>query len=195
MVVPSLTPDTAKPELRAALRSARKAFVAGLTFAERHDLEASLVEVLAPLLETTSMVAGYHAIGSEIDPQAALTWAGNHGISMALPAFVDANSTMIFRSGTCAEDGPHGIPQPPHQAKQVDPDLILVPLLAVDRDGVRIGQGGGHYDRVLGRLRFGGARIVGLGWAMQSVDFALPNDPWDVPLDGFASPAGLVMFR
>ena len=195
IVVPSPSPNAdSKAVLRYEARKRRAAFVAGLTLAERQELEAGLADVLAPLVEAANFVAAYHAVGSEINPQAVLTWAGNHGTTMALPAFAGADQPMHFRSGVCAEDGPHGIPQPPHQAKIVEPDLVLVPLLAVDSAGTRLGQGGGHYDRALGALRSKGAKIIGLGWPIQRVDFRLPADTWDVPLDGFASPEGLEMF-
>jgi 5-formyltetrahydrofolate cyclo-ligase len=180
--------------LRYEARKRRAAYVAGLSTAERQEQEQRLAEILMPLVESANIVAAYHAVGSEIDPQSVLTWAGNNFTTMALPAFADADALMHFRSGVCAEDGPHGIPQPPGQAKIVEPDLVLVPLLAIDAAGTRLGQGGGHYDRVLGALRSDGAKIIGLGWAMQRVDFRIPADPWDVPLDGFASPNGLEMF-
>ena len=186
--------DDAKALLRFEARARRIAFVERLTLAERQDFEQSLVAVLAPVMEKARVVAGYHAVGSEFDVQRALQWAGNHQVTVALPAFTAADAAMIFRGGTVAEAGPHGIPQPPHQASQVDPDLILVPLLAVDGTGTRLGQGGGHYDRVLGGLRANGATLIGVGWPMQRVDTALPRDRWDVALDGFASPAGLEMF-
>ena len=72
---------------------------------------------------------------------------------------------------------------------------MLVPLLAVDRRGTRLGQGGGHYDRALPALRDSGAVIIGVGWAMQLIDEDLPSDAWDVALDGFVSPEGMTMWR
>ena len=111
-----------------------------------------------------------------------------------MPAFLTATSPMIFRSGQCAEDCPVGGVQPPPQAREVQPDLVLVPLVAADRFGNRLGQGGGHYDRALPALRAMGARIVGIGWDMQLVDTPIVADHWDIPLDAFASPAGLMEF-
>ena len=186
--------DQAKALLRFEARKRRIAYVERLSPAERQDLEQALVAVLAPLMEKARIVAGYHAVGSEIDVQRSLFWAGNHLVDVALPAFTAADAPMIFRSGTVAEIGPHGIHQPPRQAKAVEPDFILVPLLAVDGAGTRLGQGGGHYDRVLGGLRQRGATTIGVGWPIQRVGEALPRDPWDVPLDGFACPDGLEMF-
>ena len=77
----------------------------------------------------------------------------------------------------------------------VEPDVILVPLIAIDRRGTRLGRGKGHYDRSLGALRRKGARLIGVGWAVQLVAAAIPADPWDIPLDGFASPEGVTWFE
>ena len=196
-VVPS-PPSAAASEkalLRAEARSRRKAFVAGLSQIERDHLEATLADLLQPWMKNANRVAGYHAVGSEIDPAALLSRARAWGHATALPAFDHADGPMIFRSGEAAEIGPHGIAQPPHSAKTIIPDLVLVPLLAVDRRGIRLGQGGGHYDRALPALRAAGATIIGIGWAMQLMDSDLPTEPWDVALDGFASPEGVMMWR
>jgi 5-formyltetrahydrofolate cyclo-ligase len=84
--------------------------------------------------------------------------------------------------------------QPEARSPVVEPDLILVPLVAIDRAGNRLGRGKGHYDAALSRLRRGGARLIGLGWSMQLLNEDIPADPWDVPLDAFASPDGLHWF-
>ena len=185
----------AKAALRFEARRRRNAFVAGLSQLERDDLQSVLSDLLQPMIDKAGRVAAYHAVSSEIDPASVLKRAMESGCSTALPAFEHGDAPMIFRSGVVFETGPHGIPQPPHQAKVITPDLILVPLLAVDRHGTRLGQGGGHYDRVLPGLRDAGATIIGVGWTMQRIDGELPVEPWDVRLDGFVSPEGLEMFR
>ena len=192
--LPSVDKPAAKQALRRALRAARRDYVAGLQPDEQAELQSRLVEYLLPELRGRTCVAGYAPMGSEIDPQMLLWHAGNAGINIAYPAFADASSPMIFRSGQCAEDCPVGGVQPPPRAGTVEPDLILVPLLAVDRSGNRLGQGGGHYDRALPALRATGARIVGVGWAMQMLDTLLPVEPWDQSLDAFVSPQGIVEF-
>ena len=198
-VVPSPSPFSidraaAKQALRRELRVARRDYVANLAAGERERLEAVLLEVLLPEIAGKAVLAGYSPMGSEIDPTMLLRHAGDASITTAYPAFVTKDAPMIFRSGQCAEGCPVGGVQPPGQAKTVEPDLVLVPLLAVDRAGNRLGQGGGHYDRALPALRAAGARLIGIGWAMQLIDMMLPPDPWDVPLDAFASPDGLVEF-
>jgi 5-formyltetrahydrofolate cyclo-ligase len=85
--------------------------------------------------------------------------------------------------------------QPRLTAPVVEPDLIFVPLIAVDGSGTRLGRGKGHYDRALPRLRKNGARLVGVGWPIQRLVDTIPADDWDVPLDAFASPDGIEWFR
>ena len=99
-----------------------------------------------------------------------------------------------FLAGDPYRGGPFGILQPKLTAPPVEPDVILVPLIAVDRRGTRLGRGKGHYDRVLAPLRRKGARLIGVGWPLQRLKTEIPRDPWDVPLDGFASPDGLIFF-
>ena len=132
---------------------------------------------------------------SEISPLAALDNAASQGAKTAFPAFSNHRDEFRFLAGAPVEKGPWAVLQPPLDAPQVFPDLILVPLVAVDRRGTRLGQGKGHYDRVLDALRRRGALLIGVGWAVQMIDTDIVADAWDVPLDGFASPAGLEMFR
>ena len=190
-MVPSHSPYLAKPELRAAMREARRAYVAAIDLSERLTLEARLAERLRPLIASAATVGGYCAVGSEIDPAAALAAAKQ----IALPSFVPDADRFTFRRGPASAPGPHGIPQPSPEAEEIACNLILVPLLAIDGAGHRLGQGGGHYDRVLPALRASGARLIGVGWTFQRLTIALPVEPWDVPLDGFVCPTGLEMFR
>ncbi len=116
------------------------------------------------------------------------------GAIVAFPAFSDPAKPFRFLAGDASMAGPFGIVQPKASAPPVEPDLILVPLIAVDGRGTRLGRGKGHYDRVLAPLRRKGARLIGIGWPSQRIDDEIPRDPWDVPMDGFASPDGLEWF-
>jgi len=84
--------------------------------------------------------------------------------------------------------------QPAKRHPVVEPDLVLVPLIAIDSHGTRLGRGKGHYDRALIHLKKIGARLVGVGWSLQRLGVTIPADDWDVPLDGFASQDGLEWF-
>lgn len=73
------------------------------------------------------------------------------------------------------------------------PAALLVPLLAFDRRGFRLGYGGGYYDRTLAELRRGGSILaVGLAFAAQEVE-RVPADPWDMPLDLVATEQGVIV--
>ena len=76
----------------------------------------------------------------------------------------------------------------------VEPDLVLVPLIAIDGNGTRLGRGKGHYDRALVGLKKRGARLIGIGWQLQRLVETIQADEWDIPLDAFASPDGLEVF-
>ena len=184
-----------KVALRRLGRERRQTFVEGLGREEREALEAKLAEVLAPLLANSLIVGGYCPLPSEISPLPALEDASANGATVAYPAFADHQAMFRFLAGDPSEAGPWACFQPPLNAPEVHPDLVLVPLVAIDGKGTRLGQGKGHYDRVLGRLREHGALLIGLGWEVQKLDAIIPAEPWDVPLDGFASPEGLEMFR
>ncbi|HRD47008.1 MAG TPA: 5-formyltetrahydrofolate cyclo-ligase, partial [Caulobacter sp.] len=81
-------------------------------------------------------------------------------------------------------------------ADDVSPDLVMVPLLAFDAAGGRLGQGGGHYDRTMAALRNrpSSPPFVGMAYSGQQVA-ALPREPHDQPLDGILTEAGYIGVR
>ncbi len=184
-----------KEALRRAALDARKAFVRTLSDADRALLEQSLAQHLTSLCTEAKVVGGYAPLGSEISPLLAIEEARAVGRIVAFPAFDHPAKPFKFRAGDPLEAGPFGMMQPRKQTPVVEPDLILVPLIAIDGDGTRLGRGKGHYDRALVRLKKSGARLVGVGWTMQRLTETIPADEWDIPLDAFASPDGLEIFR
>ena len=195
-MVPSLTPIPAdKVALRRLGRERRRDHVEALGEPERADRERQLALMLEPLLARSRVVGGYSPLPVEISPLPALDRAASNGVTISFPAFADHHSSFRFLAGPPVEDGPWAVLQPALDAPEVHPDLVLVPLVAVDRHGTRLGQGKGHYDRVLDGLRRLGALLIGVGWPVQLLDTTIPADPWDIALDGFASPDGLEMFR
>ena len=183
-----------KEALRRAALEARKAFVRTLADADRALLEQRLAESLTSLFAGVSVVAGYHPLGSEISPLPAMEEARAVGAIAAFPCFSNPAKPFRFLAGDPLEPGPFGIMQPAKRHPVVDPDLVLVPLIAIDGRGTRLGRGKGHYDRALLRLKKNKARLIGIGWPVQRVADTIPRDDWDVPLDGFASPDGLEWF-
>ena len=117
------------------------------------------------------------------------------GAIVAFPCFTNPAKPFRFVAGDPLEPGPFGLMQPARRHPRVEPDLVLVPLVAIDGSGTRLGRGKGHYDRALLSLKKNGARLIGVGWAMQRLTEEIPGDAWDVPLDGFASPDGLELFE
>ena len=178
-----------KDEIRRKARTARRTLVAGLDDAERDRLELALAAVVAPML--TGPLASYAACGAEIDPRFA-----ERGASPLLFPRVGPGR-LSFHAAAYADlmSGHGSILEPSADAPQLTPAVILVPLVAADLRGNRIGQGGGHYDRTLAALRANGPVIaIGLAWEVQIVA-AIPADPWDQPLDWLATPQRLVDCR
>lgn len=192
----SRTASFDKTLIRDRVRGERRDFARSLTPEARGALEAGLADALSPLWLGARIVAGYFPMKDEIDPAEALAAARSAGCDTALPVFVERDSRMRFHGGAADELGPWGVRQPSPGSPPLHPDLVLVPCVAVDGRGNRIGQGKGHYDRALEALRAGAAvRVIGIGWGLQLIDDILVPDAWDIPLDGFASPDGLVLFR
>jgi len=191
---PEMLP-TPKDALRKAALDARKAFVRTLSDADRNLLERRLAEHLTSLCAGCRVVGGYAPIGSEISPLLATEEARSVGSIVAFPAFDHPAKAFRFRAGDPLQPGPFGMMQPTLTAPVVEPDLILVPLLAIDGTGTRLGRGKGHYDRALSRLKTSGARLVGVGWPLQRLSAQIPADAWDVPLQAFASPDGVEWFQ
>jgi 5-formyltetrahydrofolate cyclo-ligase len=192
-VGPEMVP-LSKEALRRAALDARKAYVRTLSDAERFRLEQKLAQHLTSICANAAVVGGYSPLGSEISPLAAMEEARAVGRIVAFPAFDNPAKPFKFRAGDPLQPGPFGIMQPKRSAPVVEPDLILVPLIAIDGRGTRLGRGKGHYDRALVHLHKMRVQLIGVGWSLQSLADTIPADEWDVPLDGFASPEGLTMF-
>ena len=195
MVVPSPSLFPQKDSLRRAALAARKAFVESTSDSERTRLEQALARHLTSLCAGARVVGGYTPMGSEISPLAAIEEARSVGAIVAFPAFNNPAELFCFLAGDPGASGPFGMSQPKASAPAVEPDLVLVPLVAIDGRGTRLGRGKGHYDRVLRPLRKSGARLIGIGWPLQRIAGLIPADAWDVPLDAFASPDGIETFN
>ena len=133
-----------------------------------------------------AVLTGYLAIGSEVDVTPVLRAWIERGGTVGLPCTGPPGSTLVFRTwrpGDALVAEPYGTRAPPPTAVPVEPDIVLVPLLAFDRGGNRLGWGGGFYDRTLRELRGNGAiTAVGVAFAAQEVE-QVPAGPGDEPLD------------
>lgn len=179
----------ARKAQRQAARAARAAFVSALAPVTRHALQSGLAAQILPHLGPPGILGTYRAAGDEIDPAATEAAATTLGWTLAFPRVTGAQP-LAFHTATSADLQPgfRGIPEPPENLPLARPDVLLVPLLAADRAGNRLGQGGGHFDRTLAALRASGPLLaIGIAWDMQ-IEESLAPAPWDQPLDAIATP-------
>ncbi len=132
------------------------------------------------------VVAGYAPIGSEIDPWPWMQVLADAGAVTALPVMREELEPLIFRrwtEGDPLQTGRYEVREPMDSAPVVRPDVMLVPLLAYDRRGHRLGYGAGYYDRTISDLLASGRLwTIGLAYAAQEVD-RVPVDGFDQALD------------
>jgi 5-formyltetrahydrofolate cyclo-ligase len=180
-----------KDALRATLKERREELAArdpdaGETLAGKFPMK--LFERYGPT------VAVYLPIGSEIDPRPLMGKLDAAGAKLALPC-VQEDGTMVYRAyrrGDMLEKRPFGLLEPNPEVPEVQPTLVITPLLGFDRSGNRLGYGKGHYDRALTRLREQGRVFVcGLAFFGQEVD-AVPSESHDVPLDWVMTERGSI---
>jgi 5-formyltetrahydrofolate cyclo-ligase len=181
----------AKTVLRLALREQRKALAAAAPDAGERAADLLPPERLAGL----AVAAGYRPRGGEIDPRPLMRRLAGAGAMLALPAALERDAPLAFRAyvpGDRLEPDACNIAAPTAEAPLVRPDLVIAPLLAFDRAGGRIGQGGGHYDRTLQALRAEGpVFVLGLAYAGQEVA-DIPHEPHDQRLDAILTEKGYI---
>ena len=123
---------------------------------------------------------------SEINPLPLMQKLAESGARLVLPRIAGRGSPLIMRAwafGGPLDRGQWGIREPKADAPEVDPDILLVPLLAFDRAGYRLGYGAGYYDMTIKRLRgMKTVTAVGIAFAAQEVP-EIPRTPRDERLD------------
>jgi 5-formyltetrahydrofolate cyclo-ligase len=184
-----------KAALRQQIHARREALdpAARATAAAAVARHAAAVLAVMPALKQPA-VSSYSAIGPELDLKPLEAALLAHGAALCLPVMIGKAKPLIFRSfthGDALAERTWGIKEPIATAEVVTPDILLVPLLAVDPTGARLGYGGGFYDRTLRALR--GSHViaaVGVCYDEQLVD-AVPTESYDERLDWLLTPAGL----
>jgi len=170
---------TDTPEIAERKKAARKAAEAA-----RSSAHAVLKDVAALSLARTGLefagplpgrtVSAFIPFGDEIDTRPLLAKLSAEGFETCVPVVVKLASPLQFRKWAPGEDlvpGRWNIPIPPETAEVVEPDVLLVPLLAFDRNGYRLGYGGGFYDRTIEGLRGRKPVIaIGVAYSAQGVD-------------------------
>jgi len=175
---------TAKQELRASLRARRK------QLALDHPDAAQDLAQHASALPPGQRVALYQAVGSEMPTHALAEALIEQGRSLCLPVVIERDAPVIFRlwsPGDPLEEDEAGCPAPLPLSASVHPDLVLTPLLAFDRHGMRLGQGGGYYDRTFEALPE--VIRIGLAYAGQEVG-QLEAEAHDIGLHGVLTENG-----
>jgi 5-formyltetrahydrofolate cyclo-ligase len=180
-------PASAKTALRMFVRTRRK-----LLAKEHPEADWMVAEVARePLARRFPDPAGkvaalYYGFGSEVSPRILADQLAEAGWVLALPSVEGESGAMVFRrwdrTAPLIRDE-IGLHAPSAENDILEPDLVIVPLLAFDRDGVRLGQGGGYYDRALKALR-DTREVFVLGLAYSGQETAnLPREPHDQALD------------
>lgn len=177
-----LTESLDKNALRLSARAARAAFVTELDPLAHRIAFRALPTPLRALLADRSCVALYAQVSDEAPALRLAEALIALGKTLCLPCVTDRLGTMEFRAwvpGDEMDHGRFGTRHPCDAAPVRHPDVIIAPLIAFDSELMRLGQGGGYYDRAF--ARYENALRIGLAWSIQQMDH-VPADPWDVPL-------------
>ena len=177
-----------KSDLRIAAREKRKMLA-------RPDFTEMIARYAGALpIPKGSVVGGYHALPEEADPARLLERLTELGCHVAYPRVAGRGSALEFHrvpDGAVMAPGSFGIHEPLDSWPRATPAALLVPLLAFDASGHRLGYGGGFYDRSLAQLQ---VPAIGIAYAGQEVA-ALPHQPHDAVLDAVLTERGLTKFR
>lgn len=168
---------TDKATLRKAARAARKAAF------ETVDPAPALARLLAALDATGGTISFYWPIRTEIDPRPAMeALAAHREVVLPVTHGMGPLTFRAWRPGMELEVDDFGTSFP-GDGPEVAPATLVVPMLAFDRRGHRLGYGAGHYDRTLDGLRAAGP-VTAIGFAYNAQEIAaVPNEPTDQPLD------------
>lgn len=179
-------------------RADRDALQSGLGAAAATALVARFHNTpeLNALTTPDTVFAGYMPIGSEIDCRPLLNRLTAAGVPVCLPVVAQREAPLIFRRWLPDDPlvtGTFGISEPTEAAQELTPRALLVPMLAFDRGGHRLGYGGGYYDRTLKALRAAGEVVaIGVAFAGQLRD-KLPVADGDQRLDWILTEVGATL--
>lgn len=180
-----------KLELRSSMRTKRRDYISTMV----EDSGIKLLEQLRPLLQQVRKVAIYYAIDGEINLRELMEYCASQSIELYAPVATRSSRSMRFELITdlCHRD----IFYPENyeletEIKWYNLDLVILPLLAVDHLGYRLGQGGGYYDTTFAK-RQSRPLLCGVGYSWQLCE-QIPHESWDLKLDYFASESDLVKF-
>lgn len=189
-------------EQKRALRARMRAWRDGLDNSVKVHAAQAIAEQGVALVtqlsgSTSNIVSGFASLPEELNVWPLLRRLHGAGFGLALPMVAGKGLPLVFRTwapGDAMAKGVWDIPEPKADKPEVEPDILLVPLLAFDMTGCRLGYGGGFYDRTLERLR-SRKRVVAAGLAFdeQRID-VVPHLDYDQRLDWVLTPSGPIKF-
>lgn len=185
-----------KDKAREQAKAVRQKIHGGASPSVYTGLSQHLLALLDNIGVTKSqVVAGFWPHGSEIDCRVALSDISRRGHILSLPAIERENQPLVFRQFEMGDElvaGAYGIKEPSNKAPHVTPDIILLPLLAFDKAGDRLGYGGGYYDRTVAALRQSKELIIiGIAFSGQLVR-QVPRHDHDIRLDYILTEQGVL---
>ena len=169
-----------KPDLRQQLIAARRALSAD----DKAQADARIAaRVLQWLLEhQVKVLGGYLAIAGEPDLSALYAQLPAHGVGLAMPVVLERHQPLVFvrwQAGDALVKDASGTMAPAARRDYIQPDAVLAPCIGFTEGNLRLGFGGGYFDRTLAQTPR--PKAVGIAYAFSKVDFAA--EPHDVPLD------------
>lgn len=183
-----------KKALRSECLAKRELFNDGYRQKASRDIARHLLDAIP---QNAKIAAGYRAIRGEIDVGFGLEALFARGHVLCLPVVVD-DSPLLFRRympGDVLEKGKYNIDVPLPGNPFFLPQAVIVPLVAFDKDGHRLGYGAGYYDRTLSWLKEQDANILIIGAAFSAQEVAyIPSEPHDVKLQKIVTEQGVQSF-
>jgi len=180
-------PELLIPEMKATMRRDALLRRDALPAAQRAAAAETIAARPFPVVILSgTIVSGFMPLKTEINPLPLMRRLADAGAQLALPVIDGRGKPLIMRAyafGDALNAGQWGIREPKPEAPEVAPDILLVPLLAFDRRGNRIGYGAGYYDMTIGKFR-ATKRLVACGIAYAAQEIAeVPVSERDAPLD------------
>lgn len=183
--------DTASPPDKNMIRIEYLAKRERVRPEQAREVSQALAEIVPAVVAEGAIVAGYRAFRGELDITPAMEALAARGHSLCLPVIETSDKPLYFRRwrmGEALETGRYGIEIPPAGVPVFRPDVMIVPVVAFDRHGHRLGYGAGYYDRTIRQLRDlaqGAGRalvVVGVAYSQQETGPIAP-EPHDERLD------------
>ena len=185
--------------IRKEMRQKRQSLSAPQQADASHGLARQLCRL--PVFLFGKNIAFYLANDGEIDPGIAMGIAEAAGKACHLPVLHPLKQNRLhfvrYRTGQPLTANRFGIAEPPQRRNRIVPllaiDVVLLPMVAFDRQGNRLGMGGGFYDRTLSQS-FRLTKFIGLAHSSQETDSIAPQ-PWDIPLQAIVTERDIIQIR